>query len=605
MVGSVRLSVLIVSTDNSLYVGEVQEPEEHQSPHSQKPPRIGKIDRTKWSRPANVILAPGPDRLVHATTRCKAMKPLALLVPLLLLVGFLPASADDKDKGAPPDKPAPKLPLGRETTVVNGPFDKQGYIDYEGALNAQMSKDVTPEKNAVAKLVLALGPNPNGAEVPAAYFQWLDIPVPPRDGNYFIGSGTFAREVLRLNDEQVEALFEFENRPAKRVWAPLDCPPLAEWLKVNDKALALVHEAVTRPVYFNPLASRRRPGDPSTLIAVPLPTVQLCREMGVALAARATLRLGEKKYDDAWQDVLACHRLGRLLTQGPVPIETIVGYAICQFASDAALTYLERAELSSEQALKRWKDLHSLPSLKLPAHQVQLGERMMALDTLQLVHRGGPSGLNLAFDVDRDPTPEERKALDKLDWGVAMQATNKWLDRFEAAVQIKDRGAREKALDAFDKELKDTREAIGAPGEFSLIQLLRLAATKGAGEVVGKKTGDIIAALELPTVRTVLRSHDRITQVERNLMVAFALAAYTADHNRYPAKLEDLAPGYLAAVPADLFTGKALIYKPQEKGYLFYSVGPNGKDDGGQFSDDTPSGDDSGVRIPRPPFKKK
>ena len=52
----------------------------------------------------------------------------------------------------------------------------------------------------------------------------------------------------------------------------------------------------------------------------------------------------------------------------------------------------------------------------------------------------------------------------------------------------------------------------------------------------------------------------------------------SGEHNgRYPAKLEDLAPAYLAAVPGDLFSGKPLVYKPAEKGYLFYSFGVNGK----------------------------
>lgn len=32
-------------------------------------------------------------------------------------------------------KPTPKFPLGKETTYVIGPLDREGYIDYEAALN--------------------------------------------------------------------------------------------------------------------------------------------------------------------------------------------------------------------------------------------------------------------------------------------------------------------------------------------------------------------------------------------------------------------------------------------------------------------------------------
>ena len=86
--------------------------------------------------------------------------------------------------------------------------------------------------------------------------------------------------------------------------------------------------------------------------------------------------------------------------------------------------------------------------------------------------------------------------------------------------------------------------------------------------------------------------------------MAIALAGYHADHDRYPAKLADLAPRYLPRIPGDLFSGKELTYKPSEKGYLFYSIGPNGKDDGGRWYDDDPPGDDPRVRMPLPPLKK-
>ena len=53
-------------------------------------------------------------------------------------------------------------------------------------------------------------------------------------------------------------------------------------------------------------------------------------------------------------------------------------------------------------------------------------------------------------------------------------------------------------------------------------------------------------------------------------------------------------------MPSDLFSGKALIYRPAKNGYLLYSVGLNGRDDGGRSSADTPPGDDPHVRMPLP-----
>src|SRR5262249_30330644 len=125
-----------------------------------------------------------------------------------------------------------------------------------------------------------------------------------------------------------------------------------------------------------------------------------------------------------------------------------------------------------------------------------------------------------------------------------------------------------------------------------------------AGKVIGKTLGNVLIRLLAPAIRKVQQTHDRASQTERNLHVAFAMAAYHKDNGSYPAKLTDLAPKYLATVPDDLFAGKPLIYKPSEKGYLFYSVGPNGKDDGGHWYDDDPPGDDLRVKMPLPEIKK-
>ena len=83
----------------------------------------------------------------------------------------------------------------------------------------------------------------------------------------------------------------------------------------------------------------------------------------------------------------------------------------------------------------------------------------------------------------------------------------------------------------------------------------------------------------------------------------FALAAYRADHKKYPNSLGDLAPKYLPTIPSDIFSGKALIYKLTETGYVFYSVGMNEQDDGGRllsdkYEDGETRGDDLGVRMP-------
>jgi hypothetical protein len=520
----------------------------------------------------------------------------ATVLPLFLLLVFArPAWADDKP-------PAPKLPLGKDTTYVVGPLDKQGYIDYEAALNAELSKGITSETNAKALLIQALGPAPEGGEgLPPEYFKWLDIPAPPKEGQYLLSIYAIAHDRLGISGERLEALYEFQSRATQRPWAAKEGAPIVEWLKANEKPLAIVHEAVKRPHYFNPLCSRRKEGQGSNLIGTLLPSVQKCREIASALTCRAMLRLGEGKHDDAWNDIIACHRLGRLMSRGGTLIESLVGIAICQIAHNATLAYLDRADLTSEQAMARLKELRALPPLAPMVAKIDTAERMMGLDAVQNIRRGGgTNGFGLVFGEDVKLTEEEQKALEKLDWTSVLQTMNKWYDRMAAAMRLKDRAAREKAFDKLDEELRAATKGVAGPG-----MLLKLATEKDGGKVVGKAIGDVLMGLLSPAVRKVQTAHDRIEQAERNLHVALALTAYKKDTGRYPAKLADLAPKYLAAVPGDVFSGKELIYKPGEKGYQFYSVGPNGKDDGGNWYNDDPPGDDPGVKMPLPELKKK
>jgi hypothetical protein len=314
------------------------------------------------------------------------------------------------------------------------------------------------------------------------------------------------------------------------------------------------------------------------------------------------LRVGEGKFDEAWQDLLACHRLGRLVARGATLIEALVGIAIDHIASNADLAYIERARLTAKQVQGRLKELQGLPPLPPMADKIALGERFMYLDSVQLIRRGGVGTLEgLAGGPAKKPSPEELRTLARIDWEPALRNGNRWYDKMAAALRRKGRADREKELDKIEAELKALKKGVTGPGGLAKILLGKDPPDKA----VGKAIGDILIGLLVPAARKVQNAHDRAEQTQRNLHVAFALAAYHREHGRYAGKLDELAPKYLAAVPGDLFSGKALIYRPKELGYLLYSVGINGKDEGGRWYDDDPPGDDPRVRMPLPELKRQ
>ena len=67
----------------------------------------------------------------------------------------------------------------------------------------------------------------------------------------------------------------------------------------------------------------------------------------------------------------------------------------------------------------------------------------------------------------------------------------------------------------------------------------------------------------------------------RAARAGLAVERYRSLNGELPDGLERLVPEYLESVPTDLFDGKPLRYRKLDKGFLVYSVGPDGQDDGG------------------------
>jgi hypothetical protein len=64
--------------------------------------------------------------------------------------------------------------------------------------------------------------------------------------------------------------------------------------------------------------------------------------------------------------------------------------------------------------------------------------------------------------------------------------------------------------------------------------------------------------------------------------VSIAVAIHVAEKRSLPATLADLVPAYLAAVPIDPWDGKPIRYATTATGATIWSIGRDGKDDGGK-----------------------
>lgn len=483
--------------------------------------------------------------------------------------------------------PDPIVP-GPETTVLTGPFDSAGLIDYETALNERLKGKSTPDTNAVVLLVKCIGPKPEGHPLHPDFYKWLGVAPPPDEGEYLGRSwDSFQADRTAENREQFD---ERERDRLNRPWTEAGDPKFYAVVKANETPLAIAAEASRRPDYFHPMIARRADGTRDNLIGALLPMVQRCREVAYFLRLRAMLRCGEQKYDEAWADVMTIHRLGRLMGHGGTLIERLVGIALDAIANGAALAVLEAARPTAVKALI-WRDqLAALPPVLPLADSVELSERYMFLDGMQFIHRDPEQfKQHVSLRAFKEAPEAIPRALIRMDWNRSLKLGNRWYDRACDALRRPTRSERLSALAAVEKYTPDTIRFDVMAGD-SLDQIL--------DGTTGDPFADRLVSLFLPLVTKYSEYDCRIEVHFQTEMLAFALAAYLADHGNYPAKLADLVPKYVKAIPNDPYSEKEFIYKPTAKGYELYSVGPNGVDDGGQSLNDDPRGDDYGVRMP-------
>jgi hypothetical protein len=102
-------------------------------------------------------------------------------------------------------------------------------------------------------------------------------------------------------------------------------------------------------------------------------------------------------------------------------------------------------------------------------------------------------------------------------------------------------------------------------------------------EMVEPRQLHLMASILTPSFNRVVMQDYKIIGIRRMTAVALACRLYALDHDgRLPAALADLVPAYLPDVPADPLTaGRPLGYVPDRDRPRVYSVGEDGRDDGG------------------------
>ncbi len=520
------------------------------------------------------------------------------------------------------DGTRPAVTISEETTYIVEPLREDGYVDYLAALNERSREGVTPENNAAVLLWQAIGPaeflGSCGGQDHQWFFEELAVDPLPEKGEYFVGLDELAKRmevsprpaeggqkpgtgpVEEKEDERdwqdiLGELWEQCDQAKQRPWSIDEFPELAAWLESNEDPLRLFVEASRKERFYTPLVLH--PESPY-LICVLVPGRYKCRELCDALNMRAMLRLHQGRVEEAWQDLLACRRWARLAGQGPLLFQALGAVGIEEVACSGGAAVAHHGNLTSQQAERFQADLRRLGPLPSMADKINMGERFVFLDFVAAVAREGLAVLAAWGGSDEDeawlksrPARWVNRAM--FEWDIVLRVGNEFYDRLVEVGRIADRSKRTQAMIDFDDEIDQRMERFRGPLSFSKELLLRRSWREGGAEMIGQ----VFTAAQMPALSVAFEAEDRAVMTLRMTEVALALAAYRAEHGVYPNSLSQLVPEYVDEAPTDLFTGGQLRYECSGRGYLLYSVGPNGEDDEGRTWESDPQGDDIVIRT--------
>ncbi|MEX2112878.1 MAG: hypothetical protein WD845_06810 [Pirellulales bacterium] len=499
----------------------------------------------------------------------------------------------------------------RDTTFITSPLRADGSVDYIAAINQRFGEGVTPETNASVLIWHALGPQAYDATTRNAFFKALGIPMPSEQGDYFVSLESFAKsmkvepsgasgpapasvpdfeklvaqfhaasdgplvpEDVRKLKEVLEgkvkpaALVELEaqlEQAVARPWSQEEFPPLAEWIRTNKAPLDIVLEASRRPRRFDPIIVA--PSETYRYFSAPRTMALESRSLADALLARALLRASTDEVDAAWQDLIAAHRLSRLVMQGPTLIDWLSGLEINRQVCVAQRALLQHAELGPDEIAVMRADLDALSPITDVADTIDWSERFERLDSMfalaqEMSEGSAAPGSRFPF---HDFSAFRRNSID---WNQVFKEVNVWLDRSVAACRLPTREMREAALEELEndyiKQGKDLRSLSRS-----------IASALGSRHEKSMRMSHLLVALFLPASLSASDSQLRGMMDVELTKAAFAIAAYRADHGKYPQTLAELAPDYMAASPDEDFIGAPLRYVASASGYSLQCAGPN------------------------------
>jgi len=310
----------------------------------------------------------------------------------------------------------------------------------------------------------------------------------------------------------------------------------------------------------------------------------LARQRGAAqwLAGSALYKIHTNDISGAIDDIESILLLARLTEHEPFLISQLVRNTLLLIAVPRCWPLLQHD--SSDADLMRLQKIFSEADTMDPMILGLQGERAMARDTFAQIRSAQINFDDLADATTQSGGDDETShALHKVPYGDEMKGALRahviypiWRHVFSYEDERHAIEEMQRIIDA-TKAAKNARSAAGLkPLEATFKEKEKPGGDYRSWKYFG--TGLLVPA-NAKAGNSAFRAQTHCEMV----VAAVALKRYHLRHKKFPKSLDGLVPEFVSKVPIDYMDGRPLRYRPDGDQFVLWSVGLDGKDDGGTF----------------------
>jgi hypothetical protein len=360
-----------------------------------------------------------------------------------------------------------------------------------------------------------------------------------------------------------DAFARLENDPAAKAKdsplgddaADINGPAVAAILKRQERTIDLLHRAAQLPAC-------RFDRDWSRLdIGLMMPNLNDARLAADVLQLHACVEAAQGRSAYALTDIDAMIQLARHIGEEPILISGLVSMSLHRIAVATLQDVLPVIDNAAQlDGLK----LEDPASIRRMFRRTLAGEECIAMALFGQIESGERAFYDLTPATVAHP-PIEQYAPS---WSIFRILFLSW------------------GLEDYTRLMEGYKDAAGKPYYQARDDLSRLRLSWNDARQKG-----LFFAVFTPAYFRAIDASSEAQATAACAQTAVAMTRYRLDHGALPARVEDLVPAYLEAVPLDPFDGQPLRLAIRNDQWIIYSIGPDLKDDGGVAMDNHRLGD--------------